>query len=247
MFIIFPVASRTSCLPEPPAACWTHRDRKGWSLMQVQLCPHKNCRSGHSTWNLWGLLPSEAAFAALKDVVLNLRGSKRCSRQLTKKEHNNSPKGKHMTGNGKQLFHFFHLRCSSANELRESMKPDGREAFRSLNVLPQNNAQHSLFRTAESVTTHSVHWVFAFVQESGFVKDLGEFLGRNQGPWIWGARISIANHKDVLEIDHKKWWLWFQTSCSLEYVGTKLITNVHNRNSPNGNFRAPPPCRYEEI
>lgn len=118
----------------------------------------------------------------------------------------------HMTGNGKQLFHFFHqgatpeqiamvqlyvqhpppqhapppLRCSSANELRESTKPDGREAFRSLNVLPQNNAQHSLFRTTESVTTHSVHWVSAFVQESGFVKDLGEFLGRNQGEHMSG-------------------------------------------------------------
>ena len=77
-----------------------------------------------------------------------------------------SSQTEHMCGNGKQLFHFLHLRCRSArrwlskeawektNELRESMKPEGREAFQSLSELPQNIAEHPESRTTESGTPH---------------------------------------------------------------------------------------------
>ena len=178
--------------PEPPAHPLHHLSTYGMVVLQGLFAIFAGKWAFHITCES---LPSEAAWVHERRGR-NLRFAA-MQQQLTKKST--------WLGMGSSCFICLHLRCSSANELRESMKPDGREAFRSLNVLPQNNAQHSLSRTTESVTTHSVHWASAFVQESGFVKDLGEFLGRNQGPWIWGARISIANHKDVLEIDHKKW------------------------------------------
>ena len=53
------------------------------------------------------------------------------------------------------------------SKLRESMKPEGREAFQSLSELPQNIAEHPKPRTTESGTPHT--------QEGPYIEYLGLF------------------------------------------------------------------------
>ena len=86
-----------------------------------------------------------------------------------------------MGSSNNSLFHFFHLRCSSANMLRESMKPDGTEAFRSLTVLPPSTAQHALSRTTGG---HA---------RPGYSLDMALFQGLH--PWSAGDSQSARSRR----------------------------------------------------